>query len=224
MTPTEITLVPLPVVLFPGMPLPLQVAGEQDKEILQRCQEENGVIGAALVREPTSIGGHPDLHRVGTTARIAGTKDLGEGKLSVLAVGQERFRIIECVHDEPPIRVAVELLGVGDEEERVSSDLVNSAAQLFADYVRLLLSLAEQEEPGPLQLPRNSLHLSYLVAQSLAIGAEEKQRLLEFDTTRERLSEEITILRRENSSSRLLLNFRDKTGRGKVGGDFFSLN
>ena len=214
----------MPVVLFPSMPLPLQVFGDRDKDILQRCHDEGGVFGTALVRNPVALGEGHTLYEIGTTARIAGANELVEGRLNVLAIGQERFRVIEWIEGTELPEATVELLDQWDEEQRVSSDLVANAAHLFKEYVDLLLALAGQKPPDPVDLPQDGMKLSYLVAQSLAIAPEEKQGLLEMDSVSARLDQELTILRRENSSNRLLLSFRDKTGRGKVSDGLFSLN
>ncbi len=222
MNTADLALFPLNIVLFPGMPLPLHVFEEPYKELVKRCRENQERFGVVLVREDT--GDEVAYHEVGTTARIAGVKELDEGRLNLLVFGQERFRILELFDDLPYLHATVELLPNEAGQEVMSSDLVADAGALFKEYVKLLLALSGEEQKTQLQLPQGGTELSYLVAQSLTVPMEKKQELLELESATARLMEEVEILRRENVSHRMLLTFRSKTGRGKLGETIFSPN
>src|SRR6266487_1733603 len=97
----KLALFPLNTVLFPGMPLPLHIFEERYKLMIGRCIEEERPFGVVLIRSGPEVGGPATPHPVGTIAQIAGWKSLDEGRMNVIAVGQERFRIIEVVRLEP---------------------------------------------------------------------------------------------------------------------------
>jgi hypothetical protein len=66
-------------------------------------------------------------------------------------------------------------------------------------YVALVQAAAEQELT-PLELPSNAEELSFLVGATLRIRNRERQRLLEINSTAERLQLEKEILERETAT------------------------
>src|SRR6476469_494249 len=97
----RLALFPLNTVLFPGMPLPLHIFEERYKLMIGRCIEENRPFGVVLIRSGPEVGGPATPHVVGTTAEISGWKRLEDGRLNLIVMGTERFRIVEVVRQEP---------------------------------------------------------------------------------------------------------------------------
>src|SRR5205814_5524803 len=84
-------LFPLNTVLFPGMPLPLHIFEERYKLMIGRCLEEERPFGVVLIQSGPEVGGTAVPHRVGTTAHIAAVRRLDDGRMNLIAIGQERF-------------------------------------------------------------------------------------------------------------------------------------
>ena len=90
-----LALFPLNTVLFPGMPLPLHIFEERYKIMIGRCIDEDRPFGVVLIQSGTEVGNPAVPHVVGTTALIAAVKRLEDGRMNLIAVGQERFRSLE---------------------------------------------------------------------------------------------------------------------------------
>jgi Lon protease-like protein len=95
----ELPLFPLNTVLFPGMMLPLHIFEERYKLMIRQCMAGEHTFGVILAKSqraqmPNVINIFPDdLFSVGTTAFITAVEEVGEGKLNIITVGQERFVI-----------------------------------------------------------------------------------------------------------------------------------
>src|SRR5919198_4841137 len=132
MAERELPLFPLNVVLFPGMRLPLHIFEERYKLMIGTCMVTDETFGVALIKSGQEVGGPAAVHPVGTTARIIQVERLPEGRMNLVAVGVERFRLVERLTDEPYARGRVELLGEPIEE--VPDGLRERVARHFRRY------------------------------------------------------------------------------------------
>jgi Lon protease-like protein len=190
MTQRELPLFPLNVVLFPGMRLPLHIFEERYKLMIGICMVTDQTFGVALIESGPEVGGPAEVYPIGTTARIVEIDRLPEGRLNLVAVGVDRFRIVERLEGQPYAMGRVELLAdvVGD----VPDGLARRVAHQFRRYLISRGVKAEQVEA--LRLPDDPLALSYLVAGTLQLPVRRRQRLLEADSALSRLRRELAIL------------------------------
>ena len=190
MVDRELPLFPLQTVLFPGMRLPLHIFEERYKLMIGTCMVTDQTFGVSLIRSGTEVGGPAEVYRLGTTARILQIDRLEEGRMNLVAVGVDRFRIIERYDDQPYARGRVELLP--DRARPVAEGL---PARVTALYRRFLLGQGLSEERlGALRLPDDPLALSYLVAATLRADVRQRQKLLETDSAATRLRLELALL------------------------------
>lgn len=204
----ELPLMPLNAVLFPGMPMPLVVFEERYLQMVRRCREADRPFGVALIREGQEVGGPAVPHEVGTTASIVAVESLEGHALQVMAVGQERFRLVALAQAEPYLVGQVEIL----EEDSAASaphELYTELRELFGDYLRVVLELLGQPN-AEMTLPDNPVKLSYMIAAHLTSPLEVRQQLLEMDSLRERLFYEKLLLKREDADYRLILSARHR--------------
>src|SRR3712207_3404751 len=103
-------LFPLRVVLFPGMRLPLHIFEDRYKLMIGTCMVTDRTFGVALIRSGSEVGGPAEVHPIGTTARIVEVERLPEGRLNLVAVGVDRFEIVERYADQPYASGLVRLL------------------------------------------------------------------------------------------------------------------
>ena len=114
----EIPLFPLNVVLFPGMPLPLHIFEERYKAMVADCIRDNRPFGVVMIEEGSAEYGAPARPvAIGCTAEIAQVQPLDEGRMFIITVGRERFRIVRLDYDKPYLvgTVAPAPLDVEDE-------------------------------------------------------------------------------------------------------------
>ena len=176
---TIIPLFPLAVVAFPGQMLPLHIFESRYKAMIADCR----VDGSDGDFRPfgISFGQDTTIHSpVGCSVVVEKImNEYEDGRLDLITVGQERYRIVEIYEDRPYLTAAVEFFG--DEEEEVDSGLVEKAQEQFWQ----LLGLVEEESGALLEKP--ALKESFQFAQASGLSLETKQRLLEITSENRRL-------------------------------------
>lgn len=203
-------LFPLNTVLFPGMPLRLHIFEERYRLMIGECSEQERPFGVVLIQAGEEVGEPAEPHRVGTTARIAALDRLEDGRMNLVAVGQQRFQIEELVQRRPYLLGRVRLLAAeGDgSAERAQAELTGTALR---QYLASLFEMLDQS-PEPFDLPAEPERLSYVAASILQVGLAEKQQLLETPTTLERLRQELECLRREADNLATVLRVKKQMG------------
>jgi ATP-dependent Lon protease len=185
----ELPLFPLPeVVLFPSRPLPLHIFEFRYRIMMNTILESDRRFGVLMI-DPTK----GTIANVGCCAEILHYQRLPDDRIKLLALGQQRFRVLEYVREKPYRVGLVEWI----EDEPPVKDLRPLAAeveQLLRDVIRLSAKLTEQEIELPNDLPDLPTELSYWIASNLYGVAPEQQALLEIQDTVARLEREAEIL------------------------------
>jgi Lon protease-like protein len=205
-----LALFPLNTVLFPGMPLPLHIFEERYKLMIGRCIEEERSFGVVLIQSGPEVGGPAVPHMVGTTAHIAAVKRSDDGRMNLIAIGQERFRIVEIVRQEPYLIARVEALADVVPEAGAAA-LAAEVRAILTTYLRDLFLLLEQPEEE-LEIPTEPSRLSLVTAAVMQIPMGERQALLEMTDVAVRLQQEKEWLARETEKQRILLRMRKRLG------------
>lgn len=219
----SLPLFPLPSVLFPGVVLPLHVFEERYRVLVQRLLEmpdgrprrfgvvairqgqlgEGGSSTPEDIEDPDSISrGRSEravgaLHPVGCTAELRQVDNRDDGTYEIVTVGVERFALhgVDAT-TEPYLVGEVEMLPAQTESGPEVDLLAQRAGALFEEYVTAVAAIGGAEVAA-IELPDEPDVLSYLVASTALLTVEDKQSLLEQDSTRDRLRAEIRLLRRE---------------------------
>ena len=181
----EISLFPLPnLVLFPHIVVPLHIFEERYKSMINGCIASGEIFGLVLLQTGADEESEETIHRVGVTARIVEVERLDEGRMNILCEGEQRFRIYRFTQQTPFWRGAVDI--IEDDERNATEALYEQVAELYRSVVDLSAKLSGSQE-AELVLPDSSTDLSYMVSYVLDIESEDKQKLLEMDSTAERL-------------------------------------
>ena len=145
----EIPLFPLRSVLCPGVALPLHIFEERYRLMINRCIERGEPFGVVLLREGPEVGPlKGQVAAVGTTAAIRRAGTYPDGRLDILTVGQQRFRL-EGVDNvsEPYLVGQVSLLDEPVGREIEATDRAQRVGRRFIEYLELLQP--EGVEDGP---------------------------------------------------------------------------
>jgi Lon protease-like protein len=206
----QLPLFPLNTVLFPGMPLPLHIFEDRYRLMIGECSEYGQPFGVVLIKSGQEVGAPAQPRDVGTTAEIAALTRLDDGRMNLLALGRERFRIVELIQERPYL--VAQVATVIDEPDEVGSrELVTALAAGLTGYLDALFALRDQQRES-FELPAEPEALSYVIASVLQVGLEEKQSLLETASTPERLRQELAWLQRENEAMSALLRVKERIG------------
>ncbi len=145
----EIPLFPLRSVLCPGVALPLHIFEERYRLMINRCIERGEPFGVVLLREGHEVGPiRGQVAAVGTTAAIRRAGAYPDGRLDILTVGQQRFRL-ESVDNvsEPYLVGRVSLLDEPTGPEDEATDRAQRVGRRFIEYLELLQPEGVDEGP-----------------------------------------------------------------------------
>lgn len=191
----SLPLFPLNTVLFPNAQLPLQIFEERYKRMLSDITDSDSMFGVALIKEGQEVGGSATTHDVGCVARVAQVERIDSDRFFVSAVGVRPFRVLEIVSSRPYMVAEVELLYDSGPELEPTDALVEDTTDSFSDYARAAAGISGGWVRRA-RVPSDPAALSYHIANSLQMDLADKQRLLEIESTEERLTAEIDILKR----------------------------
>lgn len=203
-------LFPLQTVLFPNMPLRLHVFEERYRELVKLCLDERRPFGVTLIREGTEVGPPAAPNSVGTLARIRIANPLPDGRYVILAVGTERFRLLDYIKDAKPYLVGItEPMRDEPGDPLVLNPLIEQIQDRFRAFVTALVKRAGIRMPA-YDLPRSPEELSFVVASAIPSDSARREALLEMTDTAERLRmlqtmAETEISRLEKSGARTVL-------------------
>jgi Lon protease-like protein len=201
----ELPLFPLSVVLFPGMVLPLHIFEPRYRQMIADCQQQKP-FGVVLAR-PKSLPLQEEPYPVGTMAEIRDLHTLPDGRSILMAFGKQRFRILSQHRLKPYLSGMVEPYSDVLEARESLLEPAKQARGLFSTYLNMLLEAAnEAEQEIHASVPDDPEELSHFIAYFLEVPNEQKQRLLELTSTRQRLLEVAAILRREVPFMRQILS------------------
>src|SRR3979411_2731865 len=89
----ELPIFPLPVVLFPGMPMPLHIFEPRYRKMLADISASDNLFGLSSFDSGSwDEEGQPAGH-IGCVAEITETQALPDGRSNVLAVGVVRYQV-----------------------------------------------------------------------------------------------------------------------------------
>ena len=136
----EIPLFPLRSVLCPGVALPLHIFEERYRLMVNRCIEQDQPFGVVLLREGHDVGPlRGQVAAVGTTAAIRRAGTYPDGRLDIMTVGHQRFRLEEVDNVSQPylvgrVSLLEEPLGPAGEAEQRAEQV----GQSFIEYLVML--------------------------------------------------------------------------------------
>ena len=181
----ELPLFPLNTVLFPGMPLPLHIFEERYKAMIADCIRDGRPFGVVLIAEGAAEGGPPATpHAIGCTAEVVQVQPLEEGRMLIVTIGRERFRIVRLQRAEPYLIGMVEPVPLLDEDEEQLAESAARLGPLVSQYLDKLAQLGHLAA-RPDAPPDDPTALAYLGAALIQLPPEQKQALLSLDRVTE---------------------------------------
>ncbi len=185
---TELPLFPLPVVLFPGVPLPLHIFEPRYRQLLDDIRSTNNLFGLAYFDSTTSERELPAVGQVGCVAEVTETQTFPDGRSNILTIGVVRYRIEAYVERGDPYIVArVNFFEDELETERDLGKAATEVAETFTRIARAVRTINDERLNLPDISDTEPQRLSFLVAAAMEVEAEIKQELLELRSTSERL-------------------------------------
>lgn len=195
----ELPLFPLNVVLFPGQTLPLHIFEPRYRIMIQRCVENNEPFGIVLAQneepdEPCDIG---------TSARVTEVKRLPDGRMNILTLGEERFKLHDFRVGEDGYLIGDVTAHPFDDSVAPAADLTKSVTRRLSRYLRLLADANGMRFRFD-QFPTEPTEVAVFAAIALRLPLEAKQALLAQDSVAELLAMESDLLHEELKMMRIV--------------------
>lgn len=178
----ELPLFPLNLVLFPGMPLNLHIFEDRYKLMINECIDERKPFGVLLIanQEP-DISRLAEPVRIGCTAHINQVQPLTNGRMNIVVVGKDRFRIESFHHDKTYLSGTASFYPV----QHTLTHKIDQTSRQLRRYLSHYMDALRQTQAGIANfrgLPADPERLAYLAAMLLQTDVHHKQSLLEIET------------------------------------------
>src|SRR5437867_2289037 len=211
------------IVVFPGMVAPLLVDTAQSIRLIDDVVEGDRLLGLVLQRKPELDTPTPEeLHEFGCAARVLKMLKFPDNTVRVLVEGLWRVRIKDYSSTDPYLCAKFDLIKDVVEDSVELTAMMRNAQSQFQEIIKLSPALSEQikiaalntEDPG---------HFTDLIAVNLNLGLEERQKLLETSSVKERLTRLLPMLNREHEVLTLSSKIQTEvaTSISKTQRDFF---
>ena len=184
----ELPLFPLPVVLFPGVPLPLHIFEPRYRKMLDDIRVGNNFFGLSYFDSSASDAELPPAGHVGCVAEVTEAQSLPDGRSNILTIGLIRYRVEDYVQRGDPYLVAkVSFFEDEDETDEQLDESSQNVAEIFTRIARAVRIINDERATLPDISDTEPQRLSFLVAAAMEIETDLKQELLEVRFTSERL-------------------------------------
>lgn len=171
----ELPLFPLPLVLFPGAILPLQIFEFRYRMMMHTLLQTDLRFGVIYTDQLSGIV------EVGCVGEVVKHERLVDDRFFLICKGQERFRVVKLVRTKPYLVAQVQWL-----EDRPSDDGQEDDLEKLASEVETYMKDVIRIFPTP---------FSFFVGSTFEGAPAEQQALLELEDTAARLKREKETLR-----------------------------
>lgn len=183
----EIPLFPLPLVLFPGGRLPLQIFETRYLDMIKRCMRDNAGFGIVMIEQGSEVLDDetlPEISRQGTYSTVVDFDQFPNGMLGIMTEGQVKF-VVREMYEQPDHLMMAEVDFLEQEEESV-------LPEHKVHLVTILQSLMEDEWVSRLnyEVDFNAAgEVGARLVELLPFGNKTKQELFEMRNPIARLEE-----------------------------------
>jgi ATP-dependent Lon protease len=185
------------IVIFPGAIVPLLVETGPSLKLVDDLVAGDRLFAAVLQVHPEVAEPAPeDLHKVGCVSRLNKMVKFPDGTVRILVEGLWRIRLDKFLPANPYLRANFELLRDETEDSVELQAMLRNAHKQFEEIAKVSTALSDQVKIAALNNEHPG-HFADLIAANLGLPLDEKQKLLETVSVRERLQKLLPLLSRE---------------------------
>src|SRR5664279_1045896 len=185
------------IVIFPGAVVPLLIETGPSLKLIDDIVTGDRLFGAVLQRKAEVAEPAPeDLYDVGCVSRLSKMVKFPDGTVRVLVEGLWRIRVKKFEPPEPYLRASYELLRDKTEDSVELQAMLRNAHKQFEEITKLSTALTDQVKIAALNTEHPG-HFADLIAANLNLSLEDRQKLLETISVRERLQKLLPLPNRE---------------------------
>ena len=185
------------IVIFPGAIVPLLIETGPSLKLIDDIVSGDRLFGAVLQRKAEVAEPAPaDLYEVGCVSRLSKMVKFPDGTVRVLVEGLWRIRVKKFEPPAPYLRASYDLLRDETEDSVELQAMLRNAHKQFEEIAKLSTALTDQVKIAALNTEHPG-HFADLIAANLNLSLEDRQKLLETVSVRERLQKLLPMLNRE---------------------------
>jgi len=185
-------------VLFPGVVLPITVGRQTSLELIRDVNRGSKLLGTVAQKDYTVDNPKAtDIYDIGTVAEILKILEMPDGSTSVIIQGKRRYRIAGFVSENPYFKAKVESLNdIMPENDNEFNAIVGSLKDLSIKIAQFTANVPP-EATFAVKNIENSSFLINFICSNTDIKVEDKQKLLEIESLKDRGIQAISFLVRE---------------------------
>jgi ATP-dependent Lon protease len=184
-------------VIFPGAVVPLLVETGPSLKMVDDLVAGDRLFAAVLQRKSEVAEPAPDdLHEVGCVTRLTKMVKFPDGTARVLVEGLWRIRLKNFLLPNPYLRAGYDLLRDETEDSIELQAMLRNAHKQFEEIAKMSTALTDQVKIAALNTEHPG-HFADLIAANLNLTLQDRQKLLEMISVRERLQTLLPLLNRE---------------------------
>ena len=209
-------------VLFPGVVLPISIGRPRSIQLIKDAYRNNKIVGTVAQKDPdTENPEYQDLHTVGTIGQIVKLLEMPDGSTTAIIQGRKRMILQELVSDNPYFIAKVRTLPE-TKPEVVSRDfnaIIGSLKDMSLKIIKINPNISP-EASFAIKNIENNTYLINFICSNTDIKVQDKQKLLEMSSLRDRgfmllefLVQEIQVLELKNELQSKVKNDLDQQQR-----------
>src|SRR5659263_332057 len=194
-------------VLFPGVVLPISIGRPKSIQLIKDAYRNNKIVGTVAQKDPDIENPEfQDLHTVGTIGQIVKLLEMPDGSTTAIIQGRKRMVLQELISDDPYFIAKVKTIPE-TKPETMSKDfdaIVGSLKDLSLKIIKINPNISP-EASFAIKNIENHTYLINFICSNTDIKVQDKQKLLEINTLRDRgfmllefLVQEIQVLELKN--------------------------
>jgi ATP-dependent Lon protease len=209
-------------VLFPGVVLPISIGRPKSIQLIKDAYRHNKIVGTVAQKDPdTENPEYKDLHSVGTIGQIVKLLEMPDGSTTAIIQGRKRMELQELVSDDPYFVARVRTIPEM-KPALLSKDftaIVGSLKDMSLKIIKINPNISP-EASFAIKNIENNTYLINFICSNTDIKVQDKQKLLEMNSLRDRgfmllefLVQEIQVLELKNELQSKVKNDLDQQQR-----------
>ena len=194
-------------VLFPGVVLPISIGRPRSVQLIKDAYKSDKIVGTVAQKDPDIENpGYEELHSVGTIGQIVKLLEMPDGSTTAIIQGRKRMMLSELISDNPYFVARFKPIPERrpDQNNKDFDAIVGSLKDLSLKIIKINPNISP-EASFAIKNIENNIYLINFICSNTDIKVQEKQKLLEINSIRDRgfmllefLVQEIQILELKN--------------------------
>jgi ATP-dependent Lon protease len=194
-------------VLFPGVVMPISVGRPRSIQLIKDAYRTDKIVGTVAQKDPdTENPSYEDLHRIGTIGQIVKILEMPDGSTTAIIQGRKRMVLQDLLSNNPYFIARIKTIPEvkPDLHSKDFDAIIGSLKDLSLKIIKINPNISP-EASFAIKNIENSTYLINFICSNTDIKLQDKQKLLEINSLRDRgfmlleyLVKEIQVLELKN--------------------------